>query len=79
MHCVPASPQDVPFATLFARQVPAASHVSGAVHASFVALPQAVPAAFRPLSTHAPDWQVSGTRQSTPASAQTVPFAASFG
>jgi hypothetical protein len=75
VHCVPASPQALPFAALFVWQAPAPSQVSGLSHAVSELLPQAVPAALKPLSVQDPEEQVSWFVHSVPASPQLEPSA----
>src|SRR6185295_7821281 len=75
-HALPASPQRAPARALFARHPPLPSHVSGSSHSVSTALPHAVPALLKPLSWHAPPWQVSWLTHALPASPQLVPLAA---
>ena len=78
MHSVPATPQLVPSATLFARHAPEPLHVSGLSHGPLDELPHDVPAALYPLSWQTPDRHVSWFVHAVPASPQFVPSAATF-
>ena len=78
VHCVPASPQEVPSATWFSWQVPDPLQVSAASHWPLDELPQAVPALLNPLSWQAPEEQVSWFVHSVPESPQEVPLATWF-
>jgi hypothetical protein len=73
VHAVPALPQLVPSATWLTWQTPVPLQESAASHAPDAELPHAVPAAWNPLSWHAPERQVSWLVHSVPASPQKVP------
>jgi hypothetical protein len=74
VHCVPASPQNVPSGSWFVWQVPDPLQVSGLSHCVSVPLPHGVPEGWKPLSWQMPPRQVSWFSQ-TPGVPQNVPFA----
>ena len=77
-QAVPESPQEDPSGSVFARQAPDPSQLSGLSQDEAEELPQAVPEDLKPLSTHTPAAQVSWFTQALPASPQNEPFGRSL-